>query len=68
MGDTNKQDHPSATLGGDSQNDSDVSEQCEDDIATLEKHLAKLSRQERLTELKTQIRAKQERIVNLTSG
>ena len=68
MSDTNKQDNPSATVDDDSQNNSDMSEHCEDDIAHLEQHLAELSSQERVTELKSQIRAKQERIGNLASG
>ena len=42
MGDTDKQDNFSVTLGSDSHNNSDVSEQCDDDIASLEKHLAEL--------------------------
>ena len=68
MSDTNKQDNPSATVDNDSQNNSGMSEHCGDDIARLEQHLAELSKQGRVAELKSPIRAKQERIGNLTSG
>ena len=72
MSDT-KQDNTSATVDDDdsqSNTNSEFRDMGEDDITRLEQHLAELSRQERVAELKAQIRAKQERIsnFNLTSG